>query len=320
MRISFSKSFSSVSLVFLLIFISCGGKENTIRPITAQNEDVDYFADKEMEVIFERDPNGINVVYMADGYTHQDLGKNHGIYRREAIANIEYLFDQQPFEHYEQYFNAYIVYAESEDNGIDGPYGVEKNTALDLGFGDFKFGEIEFSVPVYQDRSILETYARIAVPDLDQDDLILVSAKNAGGGTGGNGIAVFGSGDERVMLHEIGHAFADLGDEYYFEDFDMDYTEILEVNLDLTMDLSIIKWSHFIGLEGYETVGAFEGGRYTPKNVWRPELISIMGHGNHFNAPSREAIVKRIYQIKSLTFNFDAFLEADIHPGSTGRT
>ena len=49
-------------------------------------------------------------------------------------------------------------------------------------------------------------------------------------------------------------------------------------------------------------------------DVWRPESSSIMlqiGNKEFFNAPSREAIVKRIMELRNLEYNFDDFLEVD---------
>ncbi|MFQ8804405.1 MAG: hypothetical protein ACLR8Y_03855 [Alistipes indistinctus] len=48
------------------------------------------------------------------------------------------------------------------------------------------------------------------------------------------------------------------------------------LNLDLTNDLSAIRWREFIGQPGYDMVGAYEGGYQYAYGVWRPEQTSIM--------------------------------------------
>ena len=119
------------------------------------------------------------------------------------------------------------------------------------------------------------------------------------------------------MLHELGHTFARLGDEY--DEYPTGEERAIQTegkpNLDSISDLTKIKWKHFIGLEDYQSVRAFEGGQYNSKGVWRPEESSIMretwGNYPYFNAPSREAIVKRILELNGLPYSFEEFILKD---------
>lgn len=90
-------------------------------------------------------------------------------------------------------------------------------------------------------------------------------------------------------------------------------------NVDVQQDLQKIKWSHFVGEENYESVGAYEGGFYLTEGVWRPEETSIMLSSEvpYFNAPSREAIVKRIFEIKDIPYSFEEFKKNDVIPSTT---
>ena len=74
-----------------------------------------------------------------------------------------------------------------------------------------------------------------------------------------------------------------------------------------------MKWKHFIDLDDYEEVGAFEGGGYVQEGIWRPEEFSVMRSTSflYFNAPSRESIVKRILELRGISYNFEDFLEID---------
>ena len=133
-------------------------------------------------------------------------------------------------------------------------------------------------------------------------------------------LAVFGnlSNPEATAIHEIGHAFAGLYDEYVFDNpKSVEYDVTNAPNLDIINDLGKIKWHHFIDLKDriYSQLGAFEGGGYNHFGVWRPNensiMRSIMVSGNFFNAPSREAIVKRIMSLRGIPFDFKAFLVVD---------
>jgi hypothetical protein len=151
-----------------------------------------------------------------------------------------------------------------------------------------------------------------------------MSVNNQTGGSAGfgNNLAVFGTAGSTTtttsvfsaMLHEVGHAFASLGDEYIVPNQNSTYIPEGRANLDNTNNLNLIKWNHFIGLQGYSSVGAFEGGGYLEFGMYRPEISSIMrgNIGSYFNAPSREAIVKRILNLREIEYNFNSFLTKDV--------
>ena len=67
-----------------------------------------------------------------------------------------------------------------------------------------------------------------------------------------------------------------------------------------------------IGVPGYSRVNAFEGGYYFSYGVWRPEVSSCMIYNEkYYNAPSREAIVKRIYNTAGIPYTFEDFVTRD---------
>jgi len=89
---------------------------------------------------------------------------------------------------------------------------------------------------------------------------------------------------ESVFLHELGHGFAGLGDEYYessvsYEEFYSLQVEPWEPNITTLVDFNR-KWADMLpaGIqiptpveEAYnQTVGLFEGGGYVAKGIFRP--------------------------------------------------
>jgi IgA Peptidase M64 len=292
-------------ITFLMCFFLSCSKETNNAPILAI--DNDFYRTGEVELLFENDPNGINIIFLGDGYIKKDLGKQYGSYRIDAKRHIDYLMDYFPFSAYRDKFNAYIIFAESEDK--------TDNTIFSVSYND------ESPNPTLWDSSKLNNLILNSFPNHQFDkNIVLLSVNQKRGGRAylGSGIAVFGSFSETTMVHEVGHAFASLGDEYFFdEDAELVDIQTIIPNLDITSDLNSIKWSQFIGLPNYSNVGAYEGGGYTSSNVWRPELKSIMGNSSsnnfsdNFNAPSREAIVKRINEILNMEYNFDTFLDVD---------
>jgi len=142
------------------------------------------------------------------------------------------------------------------------------------------------------------------------------------GGTGGQiATASLGGGiwAKSIVVHEIGHIFG-LADEYFDEQYAQatgrtrDNVRTIP-NVDLTDDLSQIKWKHFVGLPGYID-SAWEGGYYFLTGVWRPVRTSLMGSNDifAFNAISRETIVKAILKNAGEVYSFSEFLNRDIIP------
>ena len=121
-------------------------------------------------------------------------------------------------------------------------------------------------------------------------------------------------------VHEMGHAFAGLADEYaygyspsaeYLEYWQESYL-MLEQNLNKSIqsDPKKVPWAHFIGLPGYEMVGVFSGADFP--QFYRSEQKSIMkGDASWFNAVSREIIVKRIMELSGMQYSFEDFLKLD---------
>lgn len=289
----------------VLLFIACSKDDNiNNEPLIIEPSGI---------TIFENDPNGVNIVLITNGVNlkpnEDDVSHDH--YRKERIAEktkeIDYLFKFAPLKQYKKHFNVYLVLT----------------------------GEPLFEVDAKTlDVSIFDNYISEAIPDLAYVNATLVSPEaitfdrdNDGtsetpGFAFGN-YAFYLSKEYHTMVHEFGHAFCGLGDEYIEREEYMTYIEEIpdlsrRPNLDTTNDPETIKWSHFIGLDRYYNVGAYEGGyRFFTTGVWRPESSSIMGNlsADEFNAPSREAIVKRIYKIKNMEYTFEEFLENDVIKG-----
>lgn len=285
--------------LLLIGFFSCTPDEVEIR---------DAATSVNFEVVFENNKSsGINLIYMGDAYLESDLDKENGIYRQQALRNIDVFFETYPFSKFKEDYNAYIVYTASEENVVQ-VGGVVSNTAFGAKYTNSGTPTVTFTARI----NLL--VKEVTGGFMTKEDLVLMSVNNTGGGSAqlNGGIAVFGNGNSGVMMHEVGHAFAGLADEYSTSLRPPADPERYP-NLDNTENLDEIKWKRFIGLEGYENVGAFEGGGYVTNNIWRPEEISIMKSSGvlHFNAPSREVIVKKINEILNRPCSFEDFLVLD---------
>ena len=204
-------------VIFLLILVcSCNSDNELPQPFNPDSEA--FFMDGDIEIVFENDPeNGINVIFLGDAYLQSDLGKTNGLYRNLALENINFLFETEPFATYREHFNAYIVYVPSNEDVIT-------TEESDTAFGT----TISYTGPNNSGLLYISAYEKlenyvssVTNTGFSQKNLILLSVNNINRGTAilnGN-IALFGNGYKTLMLHEVGHAFAGLGDEYYFENY-----------------------------------------------------------------------------------------------------
>ena len=116
-----------------------------------------------------------------------------------------------------------------------------------------------------------------------------------------------------VFVHELGHGLAYLADEYIgnvsYNDIYPEGVEPVEPNITRQLDPSLIKWKSFLS-KGVElptkptaesrsgrTVGAFEGGGYLSKGMYRPQASCWMGSMNPkegFCAVCEDAIQRTI--------------------------
>ncbi len=291
---------------FIIILFSCCSKD----------EDDSHHSDGDVQVIFENDPvSGINIIFMGDAYTKTSLEKEKGKYYIHGINTIEALFRTSPFSEYKEHFNAYIIYAESVDMRTS-----TSNITTNTKFGSIEstHGSTGLTTLIVPDQKKINEYVFLVTSKTRSNrDVVLMSVNNADRGSArtNQNLAISGNADTRIMIHELGHAFSGLADEYFFDGNLVGYNSVAiqPDNLDVTDDLRSIKWNQFIGLEGYSDVGAHEGGGYNQFDIWRPENNSIMkalNNGN-FNAPSRESIARKIMSLRNRNFDFDKFLEID---------
>ena len=134
----------------------------------------------------------------------------------------------------------------------------------------------------------------------------------------------------QTLRHDgCGHGFGKLADEYFYTSQGTIPTKMIaqlkqwkgfaygfHENVDLTSDPNTILWSKFISDSRYSgKVGVYEGGYTYPYGVYRPTDNSIMRYNTGgFNAPSREAIYKKIMKFSegdAWTYDYETFVAFD---------
>ncbi|MEO6710412.1 MAG: M64 family metallopeptidase [Planctomycetota bacterium] len=123
----------------------------------------------------------------------------------KLAGDIPPLFERkEPFHEYWSYFNFLRASLVSGENGVDG-FGREYDTALDAKTLNTFAGHV--GIDAARVRMVLEQ-----IPE--HDGLAICFVKNGVAGTGGGGFATIGGRSADTTIHEWGHAFAGLADEY----------------------------------------------------------------------------------------------------------
>ncbi len=280
--------------------------------------------------------NGVNLVFLGDGYNNKDIVD--GTYLKDMKQQMEYFFGVEPYTTYRDYFNVYTAIALSQESGVGNVNALCEN----------KFG-IKFtngaSLRCRCNTEEVFKYA-LRMPTVNRDNLnqtLIVLTPNTmdyGGATemwsDGSAISITPNGvdgypSRGIVQHEAGgHGFGKLGDEcVYLNSFIQNSASEAEFNaakangwyenLSLTNKMHEVPWAHLIFNNKYnEVVDIYEGGFMYARGVFRSELNSCMNNSvPYFNAISREAIVKRIKQYAGETYSFDEFVKNDNpNPGS----
>jgi len=253
----------------------------------------------------------MNLVFLGDGF----LDVDSAFFDSKVAELSNYIFSIQPFGGYEEYFSVYSVFAVSSNRGAKtNPSDTWPNTAFN---STYNYMGTE-RLLVARDTQKVREYARFATPD-PHLIVVIVNDTRYGGSGGQFAVTSIHSSAKEIAIHEVGHIFS-LADEYVDEQYRQAAGITLasaryRPNVDLTNNLSQIKWNHFIGLSGYND-SAWEGGYYFSTGVWRPTEHSIMRSYAimAFNAISRETIVKAIINNAGEVYSFSDFLRRDIPP------
>ena len=205
----------------------------------------------------------IDLAIIAEGYTREEMDKFYKDSRRAAEA----LFAHEPFTSMKSQFNVVAVAAESTDSGPSVPhYGLWRQTPVGAHYNTF-----------YSDRYLMTSHMHRVYDLLDgipfEHVIVLVNSSTYGGGGIYNQLTVTTSDHptfRQVLVHEFGHAYGGLGDEYFYDEgFEPMYpadTEPWEPNLTTLVDFQS-KWADMLDVPG---VGVFEGGGNQSKGVYRP--------------------------------------------------
>lgn len=270
---------------------------------------------------------GIDVVFVGDAFADKD----QDLFNKYVKLGKEAFFTEEPFRSTKNRFNIYRIGSVSK-NGIIAQEGGDTKFSAQFGQGTYVGG----------DNNLVNSFVKASIPSVDLTKTIIFVIINKAKYAGtchmfSNNQAVCyvplcrnENEYAQILRHEgCGHGFGKLADEYFYDSMgripDDEVSELkkwkgfaygFHENVDLTSDPNTILWSKFISDSRYSgKVGVYEGGYTYPYGVYRPTDNSIMRYNTGgFNAPSREAIYKKIMKFSegdAWTYDYETFVAFD---------
>lgn len=186
----------------------------------------------------------VDVVILGDGYTANEENK----FEKDLNRYTEIFFAHEPYKSNKDKFNIYGVFKASEESGIDEPGAdIYKNTTLSTTF--YSLGSERYVLT--EDNKTMRNVAAHVPYDAVY---IMCNSPRYGGGGIYNFYCTFVSDNQfspYIFLHEFGHSFGGLADEYYTSDvaYNEFYTaglEPVEPNITRLFDKENLKWKDLI--------------------------------------------------------------------------
>ena len=228
----------------------------------------------------------IDVVILAEGYRIDELDT----FYEDAMITTSEILSYEPFKSHKDKFNFIAVYSASADTNVSVPQDEAwRDTAVGSNFMTF-----------YMERYLTsgEVYAMydLATNIPCEHFIILANTATYGGGGIYNSYTLTTAHHPSfrpVVVHEFGHSFGGLGDEYFYDSADNNDEmhslahEPWEPNITTLVDFDS-KWADMVA-EGIEiptavtaersenyVVGVYEGGGYRSKGIFRPVDVCRM--------------------------------------------
>jgi len=240
------------------------------------------------------DGEGVDLVVLGDGFTEEEAAK----FKQTVLNFVEKYLSFHEIAIHQSAWNIHAVGVVSNESGVT-DRSVEPAIEKDTYFESCK-GCSSASRVVSANGTIAKGVAAEHFPQYDAV-LVLVNSTKYGGVAGGVATSTATPTSIGVSIHELGHSFGGLADEYGGSS-EPRTTEPGNANITINNDLETVKWRHWLEptahlTEGEGKVGLYEGGNYRNSGVWRPTINSQMNSAgsNPFHAVNSEAWALRVY-------------------------
>lgn len=250
----------------------------------------------------------INLVFLSEGYLHHQESR----FQSDVHNVLAAILTSPPFDTYSNHFNAFAIFAASAEEGSDHPARYEfRSTYFNSTYDSYGQPQLLTIPPNDRDGIYSNGQGKVdlllerLLPEYDVSVLIVNDLMY--GGSGGRPLIVsVNSSSSEIVLHELGHNYSGLGDEYDAP-FPC-YPDTEEPNTTRETHRERIKWRDWIQpdtplptpetIDYGEVVGLFEGAHYHAEEWYRPKLMCKMKMlGVPFCEVCSECLIKSTYSL-----------------------
>ena len=258
-----------------------------------------------MDIVYSANPtHAVDIVLLSEGYAADQYDQ----FAADCEKFADAIFSFSPYKEHKNRFNVKAVWCPAETAGVDIPGdNVWNRTALNSTF--YTFDSERYIMT--NDYKTVRTMASAVPYDLIY---IIANTKKYGGGAIYNYYGISSTGQEdsyaKVYVHEFGHLFLGLADEYEgdtsYDEFYPKGVEPWEPNITNLVDFDK-KWKHLLPKgtpiptpkteKNANSIGVFEGAGYSSKGMYRSNqkcLMRSFGGVEHFCPVCTDAIIKQI--------------------------
>ncbi|CAA7390070.1 T9SS type A sorting domain-containing protein [Chryseobacterium fistulae] len=241
----------------------------------------------------------INIAVLGDGFTSSEQDS----FISSAQSTLDYLFTKSPYAEYRNYFNAYAIKVISGGSGVKHP-----GTASDVAEpvipisnpNNYLGTSFDFGVHRCIYSNATNRVAQVLAANVPDYDItyILGNSKEYGGCGGTYAFASLNASSDEIVVHELGHSFGKLADEYWFSGTGE------SPNKTKTSSPTSIRWRNWLNTDNISIYP------YTESPTWfRPHQNCEMRYLNRqFCSVCTEAIIERIH---SLISPVDSYMPAN---------
>lgn len=242
----------------------------------------------------------LNLVLLGEGYTAGESQK----FLTDATTTLNGILANESWAPFASVINGYAISVVSKESGADDPgTGTVRDTYFNAAFGTSGVDRLLTlgsggSLKVYQ---LLGQF----VPEYDVV-IVLVNSTKYGGSGGAIAVTSLAPEATNILLHELGHSFADLTDEYVDATAAPNYPPGEYRNATQKTARAAVPWAKFVLPEttfpgttapNENVVSIFEGAHYRATGFYRPTYNSAMRSlGRPFGPVNIAAFAAAVHQ------------------------
>jgi hypothetical protein len=185
----------------------------------------------------------VDIAFVSEGYTEADKDK----FKADVEKFTKFCFSVEPYKSAQGRFNIYGVFRASVDRAMDEPrQRAYKSTVLNASYNSF---DLDRYLLTEEDHTLHRIAAQVPYDTV----VVLVNSARYGGGSICLDYCIASADNatgQHIFVHEFGHSFAALADEYVgtvaYNDMYPAGVEPLEPNITELLDPANIKWKAFL--------------------------------------------------------------------------